>query len=50
VSNEEKYDEICARLEHSPQIPCIGDWGFKIISVNCHKIHETEITEDKCSA
>jgi hypothetical protein len=29
VHSEEKLDEINARLEHSPQTSCTGDWGFK---------------------
>jgi hypothetical protein len=45
VLNEEKLDEIGAMLERTPQkaeTHCTGDWGFKIVSTNCHKIPENE--------
>jgi hypothetical protein len=37
-------------LEQTPQkpeTPCTGDWGFKIVSMKCHKTPENEIIYDK---
>jgi hypothetical protein len=43
---EEKSDEISAGLGNTPWKSsltcCTGDQGFKLVSMNCHKIPKTE--------
>jgi hypothetical protein len=39
---EEKLYKISVRLKCTSQMPGIGDHGFKIICMNCHRTPEIE--------